>query len=100
MNNTYEEYLKEKLKNPEFVREYIAEDPEFDLGIMLYKARKEKGLSQKEVSEMTGINQGNLSKIETGERTPTIRTMQKIAACLGMTVALVPLTRQNGSRPQ
>lgn len=88
---TFDEYLSEKLKDPEFAKLYYAPDPEFDLGIMIYKARMDSGLSQKQVAEITGINQGNLSKIETGERIPSVRTLQKIASCLGVALTLVPL---------
>lgn len=88
---TFEEHLKEMMKDPEFVKAYNEPDPEFDLGIQIYRARVNKGLSQKQVSEMTGIDQGNLSKIETGERVANIKTIQRIASCLGMTIALIPL---------
>lgn len=88
---TFKEHFAEMMQDPEFAKAYYAPDPEFDLGIMIYKARMDSGLSQKQVAEITGINQGNLSKIETGERIPSVRTLQKIASCLGVALALVPI---------
>ena len=87
----YNDHLKELLKDPDFAEAYNNPDPEFDLGIQLYKARKNSGLSQQQVAEITGINQGNYSKIEAGIRVPTVKTLQKITACLGVTIALIPI---------
>ena len=47
-------------------------------------------MTQKQLSKMTGISQGKLSKIENGEANPTLKVMSKIANALGMNISLVP----------
>lgn len=45
-------------------------------------ARARKGLSQKELSEATGIDQSDLSKIERGVANPSVGTLKRIADAL------------------
>ena len=46
-------------------------------------ARAERGMTQMELSELTGINQADISRIERGTANPTVGTLEKIAAALG-----------------
>ena len=46
-------------------------------------ARAEKGLSQKQLAELTGIDQSDISKIERGLSNPSVSTMERIARALG-----------------
>lgn len=45
--------------------------------------RKERGLSQKEVANMTGISQAMLCQIERGTKNPSIQVGKEIATILG-----------------
>ena len=47
-------------------------------------ARKESGLTQKELSERTGIAQSDISKLERGNANPSLRTLQRLAEGMGM----------------
>ncbi len=49
--------------------------------------RRIKGVSQKQMSEATGIEQGRLSLIENGKVEPGIYTIEKIANGLGITTS-------------
>lgn len=51
-------------------------------------ARKASGLTQKEIAERTGIAQGDISKLENGNANPSIRTLQRLAAGMGMKLQL------------
>ncbi len=53
-------------------------------------ARAKAGLSQKELSELTGIDQSDISKIERGVANPSVATLERIAAALGgrLTIAI------------
>lgn len=51
-------------------------------GDAVMAARALKGITQKELSEITGIDQGDISKIERGIANPTINTLQRIASAL------------------
>ena len=54
----------------------------------VYAARAKKGLSQKALSELTGIDQSDLSKIERGTLNPSIKMLKKIAKGLGLKLKL------------
>ncbi len=51
-------------------------------------ARKNSGLTQKELAEKSGIAQGDISKLEKGLKNPSLKTLEKIANALGMTLKL------------
>ena len=46
-------------------------------------ARAAKGISQKRLSELSGIDQSDISKIERGVANPSIATLNRIAQALG-----------------
>lgn len=85
---TLESVLAEKMKDPEFRAEYEALEPEFAIIQAMIDARKNTGLTQKELSEKTGIAQGDISKLETGNANPSLRTLQRLAAGMGMKLKL------------
>ena len=51
--------------------------------INLEELRKNKNLTQEEVSERIGIARSTYTNIENGERRPSVETAKKIAAVLG-----------------
>ncbi len=83
-----QKYLDEQLKNPEFKKEYDALEPEFALSRAILDARREKGITQKELSERTGIAQGDISKLENGSANPSVKTLKRVAAALGKKVKI------------
>jgi transcriptional regulator with XRE-family HTH domain len=57
-------------------------------GVKLREARLDRGLSQEELHEMTGVSRDTISKMETGDRpNPHPRTLRKLAEALGVSVA-------------
>ncbi len=52
------------------------------IGNVVSSARAKKGLSQKALSEITGIDQSDLSKIERGLANPSVSTLSRIAEAL------------------
>ena len=60
----------------------------------LIKARKEKGLSQKKLEELSGVKQPVIARMEKGQTSPQIDTILKVLAPLGKTLAIVPLEQQ------
>ena len=46
----------------------------------IISARKYKNITQKELSDLTGITQGDISKIENGNANPSLKTLKKLAA--------------------
>ena len=54
------------------------------------RLRHEKGLTQEQVAERSGLSQQYLSDLERGRRNPTIITLYELAQALGVShVALV-----------
>ena len=50
----------------------------------LIKARRASGMTQKELSRLTGIAQGDISKLEKGNANPSLRTLIRLAEGMGM----------------
>lgn len=48
------------------------------------KLRKEKGITQQEIADRTGMKRTNVSRIESGRNAPTIEVLVKLAAALDM----------------
>ena len=53
------------------------------IGKAVAAARAKKNLSQKELSELSGIDQSDLSKIERGVANPSVGTLTRIAEAMG-----------------
>ena len=67
---------------------YEEMQPEFDVIRAIVDARTSQNLTQKELSERTGINQADISKLENGNANPSIKTLQRLAAALGKTLKI------------
>ena len=86
--NTLKDYLDKQMKDPEFVREWEAIQPEMDIMRAIIDARASQNLTQKELAERTGINQADISKLENGTRNPSINLLKRLADGLGMTLKI------------
>ena len=53
-----------------------------DLGPNLRAARKKLGLTQEQVAERSGVQAGEVSRIERGLRDPQVSTVKKLAAAV------------------
>ncbi len=91
----YKDYLNEQLQDEQFQREWDALEPEFAIMQAMIDARKNAGMTQKELAEKTGIAQGDISKLESGNANPSLKTLQRLAEGMGMHLKLefVPGTR-------
>lgn len=84
----FKNYLDKQMKDPEFKAEYDALEPEFAIIQAIIDARKNADLTQKELSERTGITQADISKLESGNANPSLRTLRRLAKALGMRLKL------------
>ncbi|WP_315452718.1 helix-turn-helix transcriptional regulator [uncultured Selenomonas sp.] len=57
----------------------------------LIRARKERGITQKQLEEMSGVKQPIIARLEHGTTSPNISTVMKLLAPLGKKLAIVPL---------
>jgi DNA-binding XRE family transcriptional regulator len=60
----------------------------------LVKARQEKGITQKQLEELSGVKQPVIARMEKGITSPQLDTILKVLAPLGKTLAVVPLDNQ------
>ena len=91
----FDDYLKEQLQDDEFRKEYEALQPEFDVIRAIINARISQGLTQKELSERTGINQADISKLESGTRNPTINLLKRLAEGMDMRLKIEFIPKKN-----
>lgn len=72
--------------------EEIAEsDIEVALITEIIQARKEQGLSQRDLEQITGIKQPQIARMEVGSANPRLKTIVKILAAMGKKLAVVPM---------
>lgn len=84
----FNDFLNEQLKEPEIKAEYDALEPEFTIMQAMIDARNSKGLTQKELSLRSGIAQGDISKMENGNANPSVKTLQRLAAAMNMSLKI------------
>ena len=90
---TFDEYLAKEMENPEFKAEWDALEPEFQIIRGIVEGREMNDLTQEQLSAATGINQANISRLENGTANPSLRTLKRLAAGIGMALKIefVPL---------
>ena len=91
---TFEEYKKQQMKDPEFVKEYEAIQPEMDVIRAIVNARTSQNLTQNELAKRTGINQADISKLENGTRNPSINLLKRLAEGMGMSLKIEFIPKQ------
>ena len=94
--SSYSEYRdKALLEDKALKEEYDALTPEYDLIQALIDARKSQNLTQKELSERTGITQADISRIENGTRNPSLNMIKRLADGMGMVLKLEFIKAEN-----
>jgi len=84
----FRNYLNEQLKDPDFKKEWDNLEPEFNMMQAMIAARKRNNMTQKELAERTGIDQSDISKIETGNANPTLAVLKRLAEGMDMVLKL------------
>jgi len=82
----YKRHLDEQFNDPVFAAEWERQRPEREYIKAIIAARMEQNLTQKELAVKTGIRQSNISRIENGNCSPTVATLQLIADGVGKTL--------------
>ena len=95
MGKNFRETLNEQLKNPEFKKEWDALEPEYQIIKAMLDTRKEKAMTQKQLADITGIPQADISRLENGNANPSLKTLQRLADGMGMKLKLefIPANR-------
>ena len=96
---TLNEMLENQMQDEKFRKEYEEMQPEFDVIRAIVDARTSQNLTQKELSERTGINQADISKLENGTRNPSVSLLKRLAEGMGM-VLKIEFIHCNGCNDQ
>ena len=65
-----------------------AVEPRYAIAYAISSTREEKGLSQKQLSLLSGVSQCDISRIEGGVANPTVETISKLCSVLGLEMHL------------
>ncbi|MEK7100313.1 MAG: helix-turn-helix transcriptional regulator [Patescibacteria group bacterium] len=90
---TFEDHLKESLKDPEFKRIWDESRPEYLLADSLIKARIEKRISQRTLAKKVNTSQAAISRVEGMSGNPSLSFLKRIAEALNskLTLKLEPI---------
>ena len=85
---TYEDWLAEKRKNPDFVKA----DQELEPGYQIARLRIMRGLTQAQLAELVGTKQPSIARLEAGETLPSLSFLEKVAAALNarIEISIIP----------
>jgi len=87
---TFEQLIKRLEKNEGYQKAQEEFGPLFDFVNALIDLRVEKGLTQKNLSDLTGIAVPTLSRIESGKQNLSFKTMQTLVNALGGRLLVTP----------
>ncbi|NDV86519.1 helix-turn-helix domain-containing protein [Aurantimonas aggregata] len=73
-------------QDPHAVRETRENNLEMAIGIAVRARRKELGITVADLASATGLSLGMLSKIENGNISPSLTTLQSLARALGLPI--------------
>ena len=94
-NNSSVGHTWEAVRRELFTPEEIAES---DLRVALIgeiiKARQEKGITQRQLEELSGVKQPVIARMENGSTVPNISTVIKVLAALGKTLYIGDIERR------
>ncbi|BFK20327.1 helix-turn-helix transcriptional regulator [Mediterraneibacter glycyrrhizinilyticus] len=85
----------EMFNDDEYVSPEEREQINFQVELIgkIISAREAKGLSQRDLAELTGIKQPAIARMESMKTIPKIDTLFKILAPLGYTLSVTPYTK-------
>jgi ribosome-binding protein aMBF1 (putative translation factor) len=79
----WKELREELLGEPSVRAEYERLAPEYELRCAIIEARRQRGLTQKQLAEKIGTKQANISNLESGNGNPSYAFLKRVAQGLG-----------------
>lgn len=74
----FDDWLSEQIQDEEFRKEYERLAP----GFQVAKLRMLRGLTQQELAERVGTHQSSISRLENGEREPSLPFLRRVVDAL------------------
>jgi DNA-binding XRE family transcriptional regulator len=95
MPTSFDDFIKTleaeaQAEGPQAVAELEAFRLHFSLARQLAARRRERHLTQKQLADLSGIDQAEISRIERGQGNPTTATLGALTRALAVDVRLVP----------
>lgn len=84
-SKSFDDYLAEELQDPEYAALHAVNRPLFNLSLNVWSLRETKGLTQQQLAEAAQMKQPRIADIERDASNPTLLTISRIAAALGVT---------------
>jgi len=85
---SFEDHLKESLKDPEFRKAWEDSEVEYKLACQLIEKRLAKKLSQRDLAKKVKTSPAVISRIETMNANPSLSLLKRIATVLDLKVHL------------
>lgn len=95
MSRKFSDFMRDveeeaRREGPAAVAELAAFEAHFKLAAELILLRKRRGLTQRQLSATSGVQQAEISRIEGGRANPTLQTLSALARSLGAELRLSP----------
>lgn len=85
---TWEQMKARRPDSPERRRGYEGAGRAIRLAVEIRTLREKKGLSQRQLGELVGTTQSAIARLEGGRISPSLPTLDRIAAALGAEVTV------------
>jgi DNA-binding XRE family transcriptional regulator len=100
MATKFDDYVSEveqkaKAGGPEALARWDAFNAHYAMAREVRELRKERNVTQKQLAVASGINQGEISRIERGQSNPTANTLAALLAPLGARLGVVPREKRD-----
>ena len=82
MSTEWRDLKRNLMRDPEFVQEYEALGPEYELARSIITLRIRKGLTQKGLAERMNTTQSVIARLESGSAKPSLATLERLASAL------------------
>lgn len=87
----HSDVMKDEAKR--IMKETAASETDQDIIQELVRTRKNLGMTQKDLSFLTGVTQADISRIESGTRNPSLKLIKRLAKGVGLELKLVPAAK-------
>ena len=96
----FDNYISSQIKKePGLKNDLVKAGVAIDISMQIYKLRKEKGMTQKELAEVTGVQQSNIARLENADYDGySMRTLNKIAKALDTELKVQLISDESSSR--
>jgi len=96
----FDTYLENQLKDPDFAMRFKKAGEAWDVALQLAALRKESGLSQKELADLVGTSQQQISRLESPSyEGHSLSMLRRVSEVLGATIHIKIQRRGRPKQP-